>query len=162
MRELINTITSQSAGISVKLSILAISRSSRATATTCVMWVFSILFFNARQVIKHTQVCKYPDKTLRRKQNLSSEERVATLSHSRSFDADKQEDDDRNSCPAPQKPPLSHRNAGQTANGGSKRANDGPAGPSSKKTKLEPMPRALSEQHTSQCSSSAQSSSDTL
>ncbi|KAJ8591913.1 ATP-dependent DNA helicase [Rhizopogon salebrosus TDB-379] len=101
-----------------------------------------------KQVIKSycdnmCDVCKYPDKTLRRKQNLSSEERVATLSHSRSFDADKQEDDDRNSCSAPQKPPLSHRNAGQTANGGSKRANDGPGGPSSKKTKLEPMPRAL-------------------
>lgn len=92
-------------------------------------------------------MCKYPDKALRRKQNLSSEDRVAALSHSRSFDAGTLEDDDRGSRPPPQKPTPGLRNAGQTVNGGQKRANGGSAGPSSKKAKLAPMPPALSEQH---------------
>ena len=92
-------------------------------------------------------MCKYPDKTLRRKKDLSSEDHVAALSHSRSFGAGTLEDDNRGSCPVPQKPPPGLRNAGQTVNGGQKRVNGGPAGPSSKKAKLEPMPPALSEQH---------------
>lgn len=93
-------------------------------------------------------MCKYPDKALRRKQNLSPEERVSELSHLQSFDAASLEDDDKGSCPAPQKPPPVQRNVGETANIGQKRANGGPAGPSSKKAKLEPMPLVLSEPHT--------------
>ncbi|KAG1780638.1 P-loop containing nucleoside triphosphate hydrolase protein [Suillus placidus] len=92
-------------------------------------------------------VCKYPDKTLRRKQDLSSGDRVAALSHSRSFNADTFEDDAQGSaegsCPAPQKPPPGQRNAGQTVNDGLKRPNAGPAGPSTKKAKLEALPPAL-------------------
>ncbi|KAG1735230.1 P-loop containing nucleoside triphosphate hydrolase protein [Suillus lakei] len=67
-------------------------------------------------------VCKYPDKALRRKQNLSSEDRVAALSHSRSFNADAFEDDAVGSCPAPQKPPPGQHNAGRMANGGIEKA----------------------------------------
>ncbi|KAG1728493.1 P-loop containing nucleoside triphosphate hydrolase protein [Suillus paluster] len=90
------------------------------------------------------KVCKYPDKTLRRKQNLSSEDHVAALSHSRSFNGDALDDDDRGSFLAPQKPPPGQRNVVvQTANGGLKRANAGPAGSSTKKAKLEPLPPAL-------------------
>ncbi|OJA20194.1 hypothetical protein AZE42_04614 [Rhizopogon vesiculosus] len=101
-----------------------------------------------KQVVKSycdnmCDVCKYPDKALRRKQNLSSEDRVAELSHSRSFDTGTLEDDDKSPCPAPQKPPPGQRNVGRTANDRPKRANDGPTGPPSKKAKLAPMPPAL-------------------
>ncbi|KAG0698288.1 P-loop containing nucleoside triphosphate hydrolase protein [Suillus ampliporus] len=103
---------------------------------------------NDKEIVKSycdnmCDVCKYPDKALRRKQNLSSDDHVAAWSHSRSFNGDALDDDDRGSCPAPQKPPPGQRNAGQTANGGSKRANAGPTGPPAKKAKLEPLPPAL-------------------
>jgi hypothetical protein len=97
------------------------------------------------------QVCKYPDKVLRRKQNLSSEDHVGALSHSRSFNTDAFEDGAEGSRPAPQKPPTGQRNAGQTVNGGLKRPNAGPAGPSTKKAKSEALPPALSEQYVFQC-----------
>ncbi|KAG1763609.1 P-loop containing nucleoside triphosphate hydrolase protein [Suillus occidentalis] len=88
-------------------------------------------------------VCKYPDKVLRRKQNLSSEDHVGALSHSRSFNTDAFEDGAEGSRPAPQKPPTGQRNAGQTVNGVLKRPNAGPAGPSTKKAKSEALPPAL-------------------
>ncbi|KAG2102219.1 P-loop containing nucleoside triphosphate hydrolase protein [Suillus discolor] len=87
-------------------------------------------------------VCKYPDKVLRRKQNLS-EDRVAVLSNSRSFNADVFEDDVASSCPVPQKAPPGQPNPGQAGIGGSKRPNACPAGPSTKKAKLEVLPPAL-------------------
>ncbi|KAG1841899.1 P-loop containing nucleoside triphosphate hydrolase protein [Suillus subalutaceus] len=88
-------------------------------------------------------VCKYPDKALRRKQNLSSEDRVAALSHSRSFNADAFEDEADGSCPAPQKPPPGQYNPGQARSVGLRRPNACPAGPSMKKAKLEALPPAL-------------------
>jgi len=96
-------------------------------------------------------VCKYPDKVLRRKQNLSSEDRVTALSHSRSFNADAFEDDAEGSRPAPQKPPPGHHNIGQPGGVRFKRPDACPAGPSTKKAKLEALPPALSEQYTFQC-----------
>ncbi|KAG1858943.1 P-loop containing nucleoside triphosphate hydrolase protein [Suillus subluteus] len=78
-------------------------------------------------------VCKYPDKALRRKQNLSSEDHVAALSHSRSFNADAFEDEADGSCPAPQKPPPGQHNPGQAGSVGLRRPNACPAGPSMKK-----------------------------
>ncbi|KAG1788144.1 P-loop containing nucleoside triphosphate hydrolase protein [Suillus plorans] len=89
------------------------------------------------------QVCKYPDKALRRKQNLSSEDRVAVLSNSRSFNTDVFEDDVESSCPVPQKAPPGQPNPGQAGSGGLKRPNTCPAGPSTKKAKLEVLPPAL-------------------
>ncbi|KAG1906679.1 P-loop containing nucleoside triphosphate hydrolase protein [Suillus fuscotomentosus] len=88
-------------------------------------------------------VCKYPDKALRRKQNLSSEDRVAVLSNSRSFNTDVFEDDVESSCPVPQKAPPGQPNPGQAGSGGLKRPNACPAGPSKKKAKLEVLPPAL-------------------
>ncbi|KAG2109161.1 P-loop containing nucleoside triphosphate hydrolase protein [Suillus cothurnatus] len=88
-------------------------------------------------------VCKYPDKVLRRKQNLSSEDRVTALSHSRSFNADAFEDDAEGSRPAPQKPPPGHHNLRQPGGVGFKRPDACPAGPSTKKAKLEALPPAL-------------------
>ncbi|KAG1881987.1 P-loop containing nucleoside triphosphate hydrolase protein [Suillus tomentosus] len=88
-------------------------------------------------------VCKYPDKALRRKQNLSSEDRVAVLSNSRSFNTDVFEDDVESSCPVPRKVSPGQPNPGQAGSGGLKRPNACPAGPSKKKAKLEVLPPAL-------------------
>ncbi|KAG1818681.1 P-loop containing nucleoside triphosphate hydrolase protein [Suillus subaureus] len=88
-------------------------------------------------------VCKYPDKTLRRRQNLSSEDRVAALSHSRSFNADAFEDDAENSRPAPRKPPPGQHNPGQAGSVGLRGPNTCPTGPPTKKAKLEALPPAL-------------------
>lgn len=95
-------------------------------------------------------MCKYPDKALRRKQNLSSEDRVAVLSNSRSFNTDVFEDDVESSCPVPQKAPPGQPNPGQAGSGGLKRPNACPAGSSKKKAKLEVLPPALGEHYTFQ------------
>ncbi|KAG2075365.1 ATP-dependent DNA helicase [Suillus decipiens] len=87
-------------------------------------------------------VCKYPDKAMRRKQNLSSEDRVVALSHSRSFNTHEFEDD-AEGYPAPQKSPPGQHILRQAGSGGLRRPNACPAGPSTKKAKLEALPPPL-------------------
>lgn len=87
-------------------------------------------------------VCKYPDKAMRRKQNLSSEDRVVALSHSRSFNTHEFEDDVEG-YPAPQKSPPGQHILRQAGSGGLRRPNACPAGPSTKKAKLEALPPPL-------------------